>query len=108
MWHLLYTKRKLKRQDKIDVEQSLNGPSFSRGSQIQDLDLADYLKDIVFVRKLACKDPIERLYYSAKFEDICIHCSGPVDQWSDTEPFYPQCKTKVKFPTQKKQEKVQL
>jgi len=57
------------------VEQSLNGLSFSFGSQLQDLDLADYLKEIVFVCKLACEDPIESLYYvySAKFEDIFIH-----------------------------------
>jgi len=100
-WHLLYAKRKLKRQEKIEVEQSLNGPSFLCGSQLQDLDLADYL---LFVRKLACEDPIERLHYSAKFEDICIHCSGPVDPWSDTEPFYLQCKAcedKSKIPNTK-------
>ena len=48
-------------------------------------------KEIVFERKLACEDP-EKLYYSAKFEDIRIHCSGAVDPWSDTEPFYAQCK----------------
>jgi len=52
------------------VEQSLNGLSFSCESQLQDLELADYLKEIIFVCKLACEDPIERLYYSAKFEDI--------------------------------------
>ena len=92
MWHLLYAKRKLKRPEKIEVEQGLNGLSFSCDAQLQDSDLPDYLKEIVFVRKLACEDPVEKLYYSAKFEDICIHCSGAVDPWSDTELFYPQCK----------------
>ena len=48
--------------------------------------------------------PVEKLYYSAKFEDICIHCSGAVDPWSDMEPFYPQCKAcddKDKIPNTK-------
>jgi len=63
--------------------------SFSCGAQLQDSDLPDYL---VFVRKLACENPVEKLYYSAKFEDMCIHCSGAVDPCSDTEPFYLQCK----------------
>ena len=40
----------------------------------------------------AAKPRLEKLYYSAKFEDICVYCSSPVDPWSDTEPFYPQCK----------------
>ena len=80
----------------------LNGLSFSCGVQLQDSDLPDYLKEIVFVCKMACDGSLERLCYSAKFEDICMHCSGPVDPWSDTEPFYPQrkacedtCKTKI-------------
>ena len=39
----------------------------------------------------AVKPRLEELYYSArKFEDICVYCSGPVDPWSDTEPFYPE------------------
>ena len=108
MWRLLYSKRKLKAQEKVEVEQGLNGQSFSCGAQLQDSDLPDYLKEIVFVRKLACEDPVERLYYSAKFEDICIHCFGPVDPWSDTEPFYPQCKAcedKTKIPNTKKNRK---
>jgi len=62
----------------------------------------------VFVCKLACEDPVGRLYYLAKFEGICIHCSGPVDSWSDTKPFYPQCKAcedKPKIPNAKKSRK---
>ena len=94
MWRLLYAKRKLKKQERIEVEQGLNGLSFSCAAQLQDSDLPHYLKNIVLVQKLACEDPVEKLYsnYSAKFEDIWVYCSGPVDPWSDAEPFYPQCK----------------
>ena len=66
MCRLLYAKRKLKKQERIEVEQGLNGLSFSCGAQLQDSDLPHYLKEIVFVRKLACEDPVEKLYYSAK------------------------------------------
>ena len=31
-------------------------------------------KQNVFVWKLACEDPVEKLYYSAKFEDMCVYC----------------------------------
>ena len=105
MWRLLYAKRKLKKHERIEVEQGLNGLSFSCGAQLQDSDLPDYLKEIVFVRRLTCEEPVEKLYYSAKFEDICIYCSGQVNPWSDQEPFYPQCvacQDKEKIPTSKK------
>ena len=48
----------------------------------------------VWMALSAVKPHLEKLYYSAKFEDICVYCSGPVDPWSDTEPFYPQCKAR--------------
>ena len=41
--------------------------------------------------KMHCNEPIEKLYYSAKFEDICIHCAANVPPWSENEPYYPQC-----------------
>jgi len=85
-------KRKLKKQERLEVEQQLNGLSFSCGTQLQDSDLLDHLKEVVFTRKLACEDPVKKLYYSDKYEDICVYCSGPVDLWSDTEMYYPQCK----------------
>ena len=53
----------------------------------------DCLKDVVFVRQLSCGQPIEKLYYAAKFNDICIHCaSEEVSPWSNTEQYYPQCR----------------
>ena len=53
--------------------------SFSYGAQLQDTDMIPvYLKEIVFVRQMSCEDPIENLYYSAKFADICIYCAASV------------------------------
>ena len=65
--------------------------SFSCGAQLQDADIPAYLQDVVFVRQLVCEEPIEKLYYAAKFADICIHCASPVAAWSDNEEYYPQC-----------------
>lgn len=72
MWHLLYAKWKLKRLERLEVERGLNGLSFSCGAQLQDSNSPDHLKKIVLTRKLACEDPVEKLYYSAKYEDMCI------------------------------------
>ena len=38
-----------------------------------------------------CHEPIERLYYSANSDDICVYCAGEVSPWSSTEKYYPQC-----------------
>ena len=105
MWRLVYSRRKLKQNEKKELEKALDGMSFSCGAQLQDSDIPEYLKDVVFVRKISCEDPIEKLYYSAKFEDICVYCSGSVPPWSDTEAFYPQCRScaeKPKIPNSKK------
>lgn len=61
---------------------ALDGMSFSCGSPLEDFNVADELKDMVFVRSLNCCEPIEQ-YYTAKYEPICIYCG-------QVEP-YPQC-----------------
>ena len=67
------------------------------------------MMDTVFTRNLDCNEPIERLYYSAKFADICVHCSSEsVSPWNDTKEFYPQCEScseKTKIPNVKAQRK---
>ena len=91
MWRLVYSKRKLKKNEREELEGALDGMLFSCGAQLQDADIPMYLKDVVYVRQMSCEDPIEKLYYSAKFEDICVYCAASVPPWSDTEPYYPQC-----------------
>ena len=89
LWRLVYALQKLNQSQRISLEKSLSGMSFSCGAPLQELDLAPELRDIVFVRSLQCGDPIERLYYTAKYEPICIYCAEPVAN-SDTGN-YPQC-----------------
>lgn len=76
--------------DKEQLQHVLDGMSFSCGAKLQDADILSTLKDVVFVRPLACEEPIEKLYYSAKFEDICIYCATPVPPWSTSELYYPR------------------
>ena len=48
-----------------------------------------YLIITVFVHQLNCHEPIEPLYYSAKYEPICIYCAKP--QPFTDEKQYPIC-----------------
>ena len=90
---LIYAKKKLTHTQKQQLERVLDHVSFSCGTQLQDYsDLPQDMMDMVFARNLNCNEPIERLYYSAKFADICVHCSSEsVSPWNDSEEFYPQC-----------------
>ena len=102
-WQLIYARKKLTRPQKQQLERVLDNISFSCGTQLQDYsDLPQDMNDMVFTRNLNCNKPIEKLYYSAKFTDICIHCSSEsVSPWNDPKDFYPQCEIcseKEKFP----------
>ena len=33
----------------------------------------------VYVRDIVCGEPVEKLYYSAKYPPICVYCAIPVD-----------------------------
>ena len=70
MYRLIYSKRKLKPAEKLQLEQALDGLSFSYGAQLQNTDIPEHLKDTVFVRQMSCEEPID---YSAKFTDICVY-----------------------------------
>ena len=76
MWRLLYAKNKLSVGERTALQQVLDKWSFTCGAQLQDLNLAGCLAD-VYVREMSCNEPIERLYYSAKYESICIYCAAP-------------------------------
>lgn len=90
MWRLVCAKRKWKPSECKSLEHALSGTSFSCGSPLQELDLSAELEQSVYVRELNYHDPTEILYYTAKYEPICIYCG-------ESEPFiaanlYPQCK----------------
>ncbi|CAB4028705.1 Hypothetical predicted protein [Paramuricea clavata] len=90
MWRLVYAKRKLILSECKSLEDALSGTSFSCGSPLQDLELPAELEKKVYVRQLNCHDPIEILYYTAKYEPICIYCGEPEPFTSEAN--YPQCK----------------
>jgi len=93
MWRIIYSKKKLTSQEKVQLERSLDNMSFSCGANLQDADIPPQIKEHVCVRNLSCGEPIEKLYYAAKFTDICIYCGSLVCPWNDTEQFYPQCES---------------
>ena len=93
MWRLLYASRKLSSQEKKVVEASLDGLSFSCGSQLKDvdLDLADDLLSAIFVRDLQCNDPVEALHYSGDRVDICVHCCADLEVNETPKEYFLQC-----------------
>ena len=91
MWRLVYASRKLKVVEIRKLNATLDGLSFSCGADLQEAGLPAELDGVVYVKKMYCNEPIERLHYSANFDDICVYCAGDVPPWSSTEEFYPQC-----------------
>ena len=65
-WRLLYSHNKLSRKERKDLEDVLAEDSFSCGAPVQDLDLPGKLAHM-YVQELSCGDPVEKLYYTAKY-----------------------------------------
>ena len=77
---------------------------YSCGSDIHDIDVVDTVIEVndeeveartvldrVYVRlNLVCNTIIELPYYSAGYEDVCIHC-GDTDSLEVQEGMYPIC-----------------
>ena len=88
MWRLLYSRCKLTRQEKVDLNDAVEDLAFTCGAPIQDLHLPGRLND-VYTRQIHCEEPIEKLYYTAKYTPICIYCAQNVDDVPADQ--YPQC-----------------
>uniref|UniRef100_A0A1X7UMC9 Uncharacterized protein n=1 Tax=Amphimedon queenslandica TaxID=400682 RepID=A0A1X7UMC9_AMPQE len=58
------------------------------GSKLSELNLPEEFK-YVEIRSHSCGDPIEKLYYAAKLEPICIYCGK--EQPYTVPDEYPQC-----------------
>ena len=61
------------------LERQLDSLMYTCGASLQDLKLRPPL-DEVYVRDVTCADHIEKLYFSAGYEPICIYCAGAVDE----------------------------
>ena len=89
-WRLLYPQNKLSHQERKDLEEAVADYSFTCGAPLQDLNLPGKLAH-VYVRDMSCGDPIEKLYYTAKYPPICVYCATSVEPNPD-DTHYPQCK----------------
>ena len=87
-WRLLYCKFKLTRKERADLQTGLQDVSFTCGAQLQDLELPGRLNE-VYTRIMSCEQPIEKLYYSAKYSPICVYCAEDVESVPTDK--YPQC-----------------
>lgn len=76
---------------RLKVNAALDGLSFSCGSPSQDLDLEDNILSEIYVQDLHCGDPVEPLYYSANFQDICVYCCEDIQENLTSKEYYPQC-----------------
>ena len=88
MWRLIYSKYKLKKEQIIKLQAVLDNFTYTCGSKLAELQLPVEFKDVE-VRDHVCGDPIEKLYYSAKFNPICVYCGK--DQPFTSNNVYPQC-----------------
>ena len=55
----------------------LDNYSYTCGSSLQDIELPEPFKE-VYIRNISCYEPIEKLYYSAGYDPICIYCAEEV------------------------------
>ena len=88
MWRLLYSRFKLTRKERPDLQVAIDDISFTCGAPLQDLQLPGHLSE-VYTRELSCGESIEKLYYTAKYTLICIYCADDVE--SVPKDKYPQC-----------------
>ena len=68
----------------------LDDYTYTCGSTLAELDLGEDFEDVE-IKDHACGDVIEKLYYSAGFEPICVYCG--VDQPFTSQDNYLQCET---------------
>ena len=88
MWRLIYSKYKLNSDARIKLQTIFDNFTYTCGSKLAELQLPVEFKDVE-IRDHCCGDPVEKLYYSAKFDPICVYC-GNQQPFTSTD-VYPQC-----------------
>ena len=104
MWRLVFSKRKLTAPQIRCLETILADVDYSCGALFNDLDLPAEL-DTVCVKDHGCGDPVEKLYYSAGYDPICLYCSSEDLDQSVPDNVYPlchSCKDKKHIPKRNK------
>ena len=88
MWRLIFAKHKLTKDQRSELQLILRDNVYTCGSKLQDLELRDEFREVE-VRDHACYDVIEKLYYSANYDPICIYCGK--DEPFSSPSYYPLC-----------------
>ena len=100
MWRLVFSKYIQAQSSTLQkLQRVISDYSYTCGAKLDDLNLGEELKDIK-VKDHSCEDSIEKLYYSASFEPICVYCA--VDQSYSSQEHYPQCEACAHLPQLKK------
>ena len=99
MWRLIFSKYKLKSQDREELQLLLDEYTYTCGSQLSELHLPTKFENVE-IRRHTCFEIIEKLYYSAKYEPICVYC-GIVTSFTDNK-HYPKCSSCHEKPLIKK------
>ena len=91
MWRLLYSPRKLSAIAVKELNSLLEDFTYTCGASLSDLDLPPMLSSVC-VRDIHCHDPVEKLYYSMKYDPICIYCCSTDNLiLTSSSTSYPQC-----------------
>jgi len=71
MWHLVYSKYKLKKPELAELNMAMNDYTYTCGASLSDLCHPGRLADVhVAIRLLRCYDPLEKLYYRNRFASL--------------------------------------
>ncbi len=90
MWRIIFSRYKLRNEQRQYLQVILDDFMYSCGASLKDLNLTEEYNDIE-IRDHDCFDPIEKLYYSAKNQPICVYCGEDQPYTSDNS--YPMCAT---------------
>ena len=72
----------------VKLQRVLDDFIYTCGSKLHDLQVPQEFENVE-VKDHSCHDPIEKLYYSVKFDPICIYCGR--NQLFTSENVYPKC-----------------
>ncbi|XP_071947398.1 uncharacterized protein [Antedon mediterranea] len=91
-WRCLYAKKKLTKKTRQALELLMETALYSCGATLTTIEMPDDdpLKKVYVRENLTCNTLIEFTFYSAGYEDVCIHC-GTLDELQLVDEYYPQC-----------------
>ena len=84
-----YQPKKVSAADRKELSTILDNYTYTCGASLNDLELPVTLEHVC-IRDIQCGEPVEKLYYSMKYDPICIHCCSE-EKLQFREGFYPQC-----------------